>query len=207
MDSRFHQLFYITLLSLLSFLTSCKYNTDKKLVVKSNFNNNKYNFYVLNSSNDTVFKSDKYWICFDDTFENFMIVAPKDRDGFWAIDLKENYLFEVYNRNDGEPYPDRFRNNRIRIVDKNNKIGFADKEGKIVIQPQFEQATYFKNGIALIGKSCRKIPLDNDNKKNICNHYSIECDRNGVINLTGQIIYIGNDSYEELTDRFNFNLY
>ena len=104
---------------------------------------NKLQYLVLNTQNDTVLKldPDKYWMCFSDTVKSFLVVAPKDRKGWWAIDFDENYLFKVYNTSPGEPSPDEISFDRIRIVDETGKIGFADEKGNIIIKPRFKQAT------------------------------------------------------------------
>ena len=57
------------------------------------------------------------------------------------------------------------------FVDENNKIGFADHKGKIIIKPQFEIATTFHKGKAIIGKGCEKIPWDEHAKEEDCQHF------------------------------------
>lgn len=139
-------------LSIMIFI-SCSHqevNHEKYIVV-----NNGYIYSVINFKNDTIFKLDsaKYFVCFDDTAENFLIVAPKTRKGWWAIDFDENYLFQVYNTIHGEPSPDEITNGRIRIVDEQGIIGFANEKGEIIIKPQFEQVTAFYKGFAIIAKT------------------------------------------------------
>lgn len=164
-------------------------------------------YFVLNSNSDTVLKlsPNKYWVCFDDTVENFLIVSPKDRKGWWGIDFKENFLFQVYNTSEGEPSPDELNFNRIRIVDNSGKIGFADQNGKVVIEPRFEQATAFNNDYAIIGEGCRKIPWDTSHTELGCYHFSIECNKNGYIDKSGDIIEIGNYTLEELWNKLDFD--
>ena len=121
----------------------------------------------------------------------------------WAIDLKENYLFEVYNTSPGEPSPDELIDGKIRIVDKQGRLGFANAKGEIIIKPQFEFATEFSNGKAIIGQSCKKVLWDK-HQDGIDNHYSILCDRYGYINEEGQITELGNFTYEEIAKKINF---
>ena len=173
-------------------------NHEKYFVV-----NNGYVFAVIRFKDDTILKLDsaKYFVCFDDTVENFLIVAPKSRKGWWAIDFNENYLFQVYNTSEGEPSPDEITYGRIRIIDEKGKIGFADEKGKTIIRPQFEQATAFYKNLAIIGQDCKKIPWDTIHDESDCQHYSIVCSKNGYIDRDGNIIEMGNWTIEELWDK------
>jgi len=183
---------------------SCSRNEerfDKFIVV-----NNGYTYSILDFKNDTILKLDSanYFVCFDDTVENFLIVAPKTRKGWWAIDFDENFLFQVYNTVDGEPSPDQITYGRIRIVDDKGKIGFADDKGKIIIKPQFEHVTAFYKDYVIIGQECKKIPWDTIHAESDCHHYSIDCLKNGYIDRDGKIIELGNLTIEELRDKLNF---
>jgi len=181
------------------------FQSDKFVVLSATSGNN-YLYSVINSKNDTILKlnPDNYLVCFDDTVENFLVVAPKDRKGWWAIDFNENFLFQVYNTSEGEPSPDELNFNRIRIVDERQKIGFADEKGKVVISPRFEQVTAFNNDYAIIGENCKKIPWDTSHTEEGCNHYSIKCVKNGYIDRTGQVIDIGKYTFEELWTKLGF---
>lgn len=190
------------------FCFSCYNKVEKqdKLIVVYKVINNHYAYSVINNKNDTVLKLDtaKYFVCFDDTVENFIIVAPKDRKGWWAIDFNENFLFQVYNTSAGEPSPDDIAYGRIRIIDENGKIGFADNKGQIVIKPQFERATAYYKDYAIIGEDCKKIPWDTLHDESDCFHYSIVCSKNGYIDREGKIIELGDRTIEELWDKLNF---
>lgn len=189
---------------------SCR-NAEKKYIVKYTSVDNHMEYYVLDSKNDTVLILDtaKYFVCFDVEFEHFLIVAPKGRDGWWAIDINENFLFQVYNTSYGEPSPDELTYGMIRIVDANGKIGYADENGKIVIKPQYEFASSFYKDYAIIGEDCHKIPWKsiNTNIKDtcevICEHFDIECSRYGYIDKKGKVKEFGNLSYKELVDKLN----
>lgn len=194
-------LFVLTLIS-----CSQKQINRDKYIVKANVVNNRYLYYVLDFKNDTVLKLDsaKYNICFDDTIEHFLVVGSRQRGGWWAIDLKENFLFQVYNTSYGEPSPDEINYDRIRIVDEHGKIGFADGKGNIVIKPQFEQATAFYKDFAIIGEKCKKIPWDTIHKDLECEHFSIVCSKNGYIDKVGNIVEMGSLTFEQLRDKLNF---
>ena len=66
--------------------------------------------------------------------------------GFAAIDSNGNFLFEVFPFDNGPDYPSE---GLIRIRE-NGKVGYADLEGNIVIQPVFDCAFPFQNGVARI---------------------------------------------------------
>lgn len=111
--------------------------------------NNEYAY--VNEKGDTVIPFSKYLMCYTDKFERFAIVSSKDK-GLVGIDRNENVLFNVYVFDNGPDYPS---NGLFRIV-KDGKIGYADLNGKIVIQPQFDCAYPFKNGKAKVGKGCNE---------------------------------------------------
>ena len=71
---------------------------------------------------------------------------------FFAINSKEEILFEVFNTSIGEPKPDYLVENKIRVVDESDRIGFANQLGQIVIEPQFEMVTAFFHNMALLGQ-------------------------------------------------------
>ncbi|HEY8689350.1 MAG TPA: WG repeat-containing protein [Chitinophagaceae bacterium] len=189
-------------------LASCsdkKVDGNNKLIVNNRSTKDTTYYFLLDKKRDTVLKLDpkKYFVCFSDTVENFLVVAPRSRKGWWAIDLNENYLFQVYNTSPGEPSPDKLNDGEIRIVDEHGKIGFANDKGEITIKPQFEFVTEFSNGKAIIGQSCKKVPWEK-HQDDVDNHYSILCDKYGYINKKGEIMELGNFTYEEIAKKINF---
>lgn len=134
----------------------------------------------------------------DGKLGNFALFAIKDKMGWLAIDRNEKVLFEVLNASFGEPNPDQLVEDKIRIVDKNNKIGFANSEGKIIIKPKFEFVTSFHNGKAIIGENCKKVPWGDHSDDGGCHHYTLVCKRYGYINEKGKIIKIGDFTFEEI---------
>lgn len=146
-----------------------------------------------------VLDSAKYLISFNvNNFGYFAVFGVKNKSGWTAIDANENILFQVYNTSFGEPSPDYLIENKIRIIDDNNKIGFANEKGEIIIKPQFEIVTSFHNGKAIIGEKCEKIPWDKHAKENDCHHYSIVCDNHGYINDNGKVLKLGKYKFEEI---------
>lgn len=189
-------------------LASCsdkKVDGNNKLIVNNRSTKDTTYYFLLDKKGDTVLKLDpkKYFACFSDTVEIFLVVAPRNRKGWWAIDLKENFLFQIYNTSPGEPSPDKLNDGEIRIVDEQGKIGFANDKGEITIKPQFEFVTEFSNGKAIIGQSCKKVPWDK-HQDGIDDHYSILCGKYGYINKKGEIIELGNFSYDEIAKKINF---
>jgi hypothetical protein len=180
-------------------------NQENKLIVHSSTKDTTY-YFLLNKHGDTVLKLEpsKYFVCFSDTVENFLVVSPRKRKGWWAIDLKENYLFQVYNTSIGEPSPDELHNGKIRIVDSSKKIGFANDKGQIIFKPQFEFATAFSQGKAIIGQLCEKVPWDKHQDSTDA-HYSIICQKYGYINEQGKIIELSEISYDELVKKINWS--
>lgn len=145
----------------------------------------------------------KYFVCFNsDKYVYFAIfgmrAGVKEGPGSVAIDADEKVLFKVYNTSFGEPSPDYLVENKIRIVDNNNFIGYADNKGKVVIEPQFEAATSFHKGKAIIGQTCKNIPWDEHPKETDCHHYSIVCEKYGYINEKGMIVKIGEYSFDQI---------
>jgi hypothetical protein len=152
-----------------------------------------------------VLDSSKYFTTFDiDNYVYFAIFSKKGSPGWSAIDSNENILFQVYNTSFGEPTPDYLIENKIRIIDNDNKIGFANEKGKIIIKPKFEIVTSFHNGKAIIGQSCDKIPWDANAKEDDCHHYSIVCKKYGYINELGEIVESGFSTFEEIQNKINW---
>ncbi len=106
----------------------------------------------INSSGDTVISLGKYYYCYTDTFRNYAIVI--DHKGICiAIDKNEKELFEVYWYDNG---PDYIAEGLFRII-KDGKIGYANKDGEIVIKPQFYCAFPFNNGKAKVSLECSSV--------------------------------------------------
>jgi hypothetical protein len=107
----------------------------------------------------------------NDEYGHFAIFHLNDIKGFYTINSKEEILFQVYNRTIGEPNPDYLVENKIRVVGDNDRIGFADQKGKIVIEPQFEMVSEFHENKAIIGEGCRKKDWHTSEEETGCNHY------------------------------------
>jgi hypothetical protein len=100
----------------------------------------------MNSSGKMIIPFGKYTFCYTEMFDKMAIVSVKGKPGFFAINRKEIFLFEVLTYDNG---PDEFNEGLIRIK-KNGKIGFANEKGEILINPQFDAAMPFSKGYAAI---------------------------------------------------------
>lgn len=103
-----------------------------------------------NIQGDTVIPVGKYVSCISPIFDRIAIVSVKGRPGFFAIDRKEKVLFEIFIL-DNEPDP--IQEGLFRILE-GNKIGYANMNGEIVINPRFDSASPFKDGFAAICIGC-----------------------------------------------------
>lgn len=152
-----------------------------------------------------VLDSSKYYVSFNnDDYRYFAVFGKKGSPGWTAIDSNENILFQVYNTSFGEPTPDYLIENKIRIINGKNKIGFANEKGQIIIKPQFEIVTSFHNGKAIIGEKCKKVPWSEHIKEEDCKHYSIVCENFGYINEKGEILKLGNYTFEEIKNEIDW---
>ena len=192
-----------TLLFIIAFLSAIvSYGQKSKnyMVVRyDTTDKGKFAYVFTNQRGDTVTRLDtaKYYVCFSDTIQYFGIVGIKNKKGWWAIDKNEKLLFQVFNTSSGEPTPDELREGMIRIVNDSGKIGFANYKGEIVIKPQFEAASSFYKGKAIIGRQCQQV-LWCCKEENEDKHYIIDCKQTGYINNKGQVRKIGNYTFEQI---------
>ena len=195
----------IIILSIL-FLNLLNAQTKFKVVEKET--NSWRSIYSLVDENNKTLKvldSAKYYHSPNsDKYGYFAIFGMKNNPNWTAIDSNEKILFHVYNTSIGEPNPDYLIENKIRIIDSENKIGFANRRGEIIIKPQFEIVTSFHNGKAIIGTKCKKIPWEEHSNEDDCHHYSIQCENHGFINDKGKILKLGKYKFEELKKEINW---
>ncbi|MCW3788917.1 WG repeat-containing protein [Plebeiibacterium sediminum] len=120
--------------------------------VKGDFNEIGAENGYVNSSGEMVIDYGKYYHCVTDTFRNFAIVYTKSGK-IVGIDRGEHELYEVFVYDNG---PDPLSDGLFRIV-KDGKIGYADRNGSIVIEPIYQCAFPFKEGIAKVSKDCNQL--------------------------------------------------
>ena len=136
----------LTFLLIISFflVISCnESNSQDDYLVKVNEENDELGevFGYANRDGEIVIPFDKYAYCYTDTFVNYAIVMNYDNKCV-AIDRDENVLYEVFMFDNG---PDYVEEGLFRIV-KDGKMGFANEDGKIVIEPKYDFAYPFENG-------------------------------------------------------------
>lgn len=164
------------------------------------FQNDGFGTHYIADENDSIIKKldSTYILTFQpETLGYFHVFIIEGQKGWCAIDAKEKILFKVYNTEIGTPSPDEIINGLIRI-EKDSLIGFANHKGEIVIQPQYEIATSFENGYAIIGRGCENIPWGNNHFEHDCHHYTTVCSQHGYIDTEGTIITFGKFTFEEI---------
>ncbi|WP_207535690.1 WG repeat-containing protein [Desertivirga arenae] len=200
---------FLRILWLLFLILSAVVQAQQKFTVKAVTGKDwKSQYYLVDDKGKTVKKLDtaRYTMCLSGFRPGyFAVFGIKGVKGWAAIDINEKILFKVYNTSFGEPSPDELREGKIRIVDASGKIGFANYLGKVVIKPQFEIASSFHKGKALIGRKCKMVPWDkHPDEKSACHHYDIVCKEQGYINSEGKVELIGNFTYEQMKKRIKW---
>jgi len=107
----------------------------------------------LNSKGDTLIPMGMYSYCYTDTIRTMGMVIEKGTGKIIGIDQHAQKLFEVFNYDNG---PDYVRSGLFRIK-KNGKIGYANEQGEIIIEPRFECAYPFKGKFARVSDNCSTI--------------------------------------------------
>jgi len=107
----------------------------------------------LNSKGDTIIPIGKYYYCYSDTIRNFGMVIEKGTGKIIGINQNAKELFEVFRYDNG---PDYVESGLFRII-KNGKIGYANPNGEIIIEPSFDCAYPFKGGFAKVSDNCETI--------------------------------------------------
>lgn len=103
----------------------------------------------INEKGDTVIKLGKYYYCYSDTIYDFGIVMTNN-NRLIGIDKNETELFEIYITDNG---PDFISEGLFRIV-IDQRIGYANSQGKIIIKPMYKCAFPFQNGRAKVSNHC-----------------------------------------------------
>ena len=155
-------------------LTELNSNDTLFRISKSKFYEIGDDFAFVNRKGDTIISSEKIHYTFKDTITTFGIVIEKKTFDLIGINRKGERIFEVYMYDNG---PDYLSEGLFRIK-KNGKIGFANENGEIIIEPQFECASHFYNGIASVTYDCY-LYYDLDNHLRSESENSFEIDKKG----------------------------
>jgi hypothetical protein len=135
------------------------------------------------------------------------VVQRSDEPAQWVmVDADGFEIYQIYAI--GE-YPDNLHEGLRRIV-RDDKIGFINKKGKLVISPQYSQATPFFKGKSIVNINAVKIDKSATDAQNIT---LWEGGSWGVINKKGNVVKpveyirswndsIGNYQYEKSNEIF-----
>jgi hypothetical protein len=146
----------IAALLCITMLYACKAKPNYYLRIADTIND-KYGY--INSQGDTIIPLGKYPVCYTDTFINYAVVLQPGR-GWIGINKAQKILFDIFPFDNGPDYPS---DGLFRII-KNNRIGFANLNGDIVIKPQFGCAFPFNKGIAKVSVNCKTVAHDKYNE-------------------------------------------
>lgn len=106
----------------------------------------------VNLNGDTIIAANAYQMCFADTIKYFGAFLTHDNT-FVGVDPNNQVLFEIFQYDNG---PDYISEGLFRIV-LEDKIGYANERGEIVILPKYACAFPFENGKAKVALECTKI--------------------------------------------------
>lgn len=131
-----------------------------------------------NSEGKMIIPFGKYPYVYMDTMKTIGFVRTNKR-GIWAINTKGQELFRGFTLDNG---PDYVQEGLFRMYDKRGKIGFANMLGKIIIQPQYEGAFPFTDGLAPVCKGCISQKVPNGE------YYQWAKGKWGYIDKTGKVV-------------------
>lgn len=127
------------------------------------------NVAFMNIKGDTIIPFGNFAYFGTDTLNYFanVLLHPNDSTyGRWVgIDRNGNILFDLVNFDNG---PDYF-NEGLTRVQRNWKMGYANKKGQIVIPCQYDYAKWFKNGVA-------EVTYDAEEYSDLDEHRRVESD-------------------------------
>jgi hypothetical protein len=108
-------------------------------------------FAFVAQNGDTVIPFGKYSHCWTDTFRTYALVYDEIKtQGPVAIDRNENILFDLYLFDN---WPDEVSEGLFRVK-RNEKIGYANEHGQVVIPCKYACAFPFENGRAKVTYHC-----------------------------------------------------
>ncbi len=149
---------------LLVFISINIHAQDNKLYIYyyPNFEDVDATLGYVDSTGKVIIPAGKYPYLFTDVFDKIAFVLLKDKKGVYAIDRSEKVLFQVCSFELG---PDIISNGLFRIIE-NEKIGFANMNGEIVIKPNWGFIFPFQeNGLAIFCEKGNWIWIDKEHRK------------------------------------------
>ena len=116
----------------------------------------------------------RYLIAMD--FTQGGIAAVVDEQGWVYINRQGEHLIRPFIFDNG---PDYFHEGLARFI-KNSMMGFFDIHGQVVIEPGYDFASPFSEGLAVVCMGCRVRQLDE--------HFTVEGGRYGFIDRKGSLV-------------------
>jgi hypothetical protein len=134
----------------------------------------------VTTSGEEVIPFGKYRSLQTDTLKTFTSVILKDEEANrWVyIDRNENVLFDIYTFDNG---PDYISEGLFRVI-RNEKIGYANEKGQIVIPCIYACAFPFKDGQAKVSFKCEPSKYDEHG----CHHLPPTSDKWIYIDKSGK---------------------
>lgn len=115
----------------------------------------------INEIGDTVIPFGRFSVFATDTLVTYTFVKDVEK-GVVGINRKGEILFDAFVY--GDVQLDQYSEGLVRIL-QNEKIGYADKTGKIVINPKYKCAFPFINGKAKVANDCEEIKDEHNHSK------------------------------------------
>jgi hypothetical protein len=133
----------------------------------------------INKNGDTIIPMNKYTKCFTDTFRTYAIVYDDKIDSNNIVGINRNgeIIFEAFLFDN---WPDEPSEGLFRII-QNEKIGYANLHGEVIVTPKYKCAWPYKNGKA-------KVAIDCDEVKDEIEHITQESKSWFYINKKGEKI-------------------
>lgn len=164
---------FLTLTTALIFSAYSIAQDDDYLIAFNDANHEHVGF--KNAAGDTIIPFGKYLYSYTDTLKSMAIVLHQEL-GWIGIDKDENILFHCFIYDNG---PDYVEEGLFRIV-KDDKIGFANEDGVIVIEPIYQCAFPFEGGKAQVALNCKSVPIGGEYSKWVSEEW-LYIDKNGQI--------------------------
>ena len=134
----------------------------------------------VNSKGEIVIPGDRFGHVYENLDKITFVLFKDGPKGIYAINRKGEPLFEVYCFDNG---PDYVKEGLFRIIE-NDKMGFANMDGEVVIKPQFDFVWPFqKCGYAIFKTGGKKVIYDTHN-----NYSTWKGGKWGIINKKGEIV-------------------
>lgn len=138
-------------------------------------------FGYVNKAGDTIVSAGKYEHL-PETIKKPIIVQVSDNPEKWVM-LDQNGM-EIYRIYAVGENPDKWHEGLLRIV-QDDKIGFINKKGKIVIQPEYCRATSFVKGKSIANINAVKVDKSTTDAQS---SVSWEDGKWGVIDKKGEVL-------------------